>query len=369
VSLFTDTTPDQAPPRRRGRAGWITLAVAVVGVGAVALVPAPYVIERPGPVFDTLSTVMVGEEELPLIDITGETLYPTEGTLDMLTVTVSGNREQRPSWAAIAASWLDPSQAVLPLDSVYPEGLTVEISNERSQVDMVNSQKQAVAAALTELGYDLPTSITVVSTEEDSPADGVLEAGDIIQSINGVEFADVTELRAEIATNGVDKAAQVTVLRDGESLDLEITPELSDADTPVPVLGFLPGNDYDFPIDVKIQLEKVGGPSAGMMFALGIIDKLTPGALNGGENVAGTGTITATGEVGPIGGIRQKMYGALNSGATWFLAPADNCGDVVGHVPDGLDVYSVSTLDDALDVLDAIRTGEGLDDLATCTTS
>ena len=124
--------------------------------------------------------------------------------------------------------------------------------------------------------------------------------------------------------------------------------------------------DYDFPIDVTIQLNNVGGPSAGMMFALGIIDTLTPGELNGGQDFAGTGTITADGEVGPIGGIRQKMHGAQDAGAEWFLAPAANCDEVVGHVPAGLEVFSVETLDDALDVLDAVREDGDMAALPTC---
>src|SRR5690606_29813888 len=129
----------------------------------------------------------------------------------------------------------------------------------------------------------------------------------------------------------------------------------SEGESPAPVFGIIVGSDYEFPFAVQIQLENVGGPSAGMMFALGIIDKLTPGALNGGERVAGTGTISSTGEVGPIGGIQQKMHGAKNAGAEWFLAPASNCDDVAGHVPAGLTVFAIDTLDDALVALAAVR--------------
>ena len=132
------------------------------------------------------------------------------------------------------------------------------------------------------------------------------------------------------------------------------------------LIGVSTMHDYDFPIQVTIQLDNVGGPSAGMMFALGIIDTLTDGELNGGERVAGTGTIDAAGTVGPIGGIRQKMFGAVDAGDTWFLAPADNCDEVVGHIPDGLRVFKVSTLDDALGVLSAIRDGGDLGALPTC---
>jgi PDZ domain-containing protein len=103
-----------------------------------------------------------------------------------------------------------------------------------------------------------------------------------------------------------------------------------------------------------------------MMFALGIIDKLTPGELNGGENFAGTGTIDATGAVGAIGGIRQKLYGASNAGAKYFLAPASNCDEVTGHIPAGLTVFSVATLDDALAALEAVSAGDDTRALPAC---
>jgi len=374
VSLFTDTTPDLPPRQQRGpRVGWTMLAVALVGVAIVGFVPAPYVIEKPGPVFDTLSDVVIDGESVPLIDIPTATTYPTEGTLDMLTVTVTGNRETRPGWLEIAASWLDPSKAVIPLDDVYPEGVTVEQSKEQSAADMTNSQTLSVAAALTELGYDLETALTVASVQPGSAADGVLEAGDVIETVNGKSFANVTELQATIAENGTTEPAEVTILRAGVQQTLDIVPQLSTADTPVPALGIAVGlavaDDFVFPVDVKIQLENVGGPSAGMMLALGIIDKLTPGSLNGGENVAGTGTITVDGAVGPIGGIRQKLYGAERAGADFFLAPQSNCDDVVGHIPDGLTVYAVSTLEEALTALAAIDTNEGRDALPVCSAS
>jgi PDZ domain-containing protein len=123
---------------------------------------------------------------------------------------------------------------------------------------------------------------------------------------------------------------------------------------------------YEFPIDVEIQLNDVGGPSAGMMFALGIVDMLTPGAMTGGERVAGTGSIDSDGTVGPIGGIRQKLWGALDADADWFLAPESNCDEVVGNVPDGLEVFAVGTLDEARSVVDAIAEGGDTSALRTC---
>ena len=127
-----------------------------------------------------------------------------------------------------------------------------------------------------------------------------------------------------------------------------------------PVMGVQVTEQYQFPFTVKFSVGDIGGPSAGMMFALGIIDKLTPMNLTNGKFIAGTGEITAAGQVQPIGGIQQKMVGARNAGATIFLAPATNCSDVKGAIPAGLQVVKVSTLNQAVDDLEAIKSGQSV---------
>jgi PDZ domain-containing protein len=153
----------------------------------------------------------------------------------------------------------------------------------------------------------------------------------------------------------------LTVERDGDPLDLEL--ELGEnPDDGATVIGVLLQPDYDLPFEVRYDVSGIGGPSAGLMFALGIYDKITEGELTGGERIAGTGTITEDGIVGPIDGIQQKMVGARGTGADWFLAPAANCVDVVGAVPDGLTVVRVAEFEDAVDAVTAIGEGraEGL---------
>ena len=368
MSLFTDVEPENPRRRSGGWLGWSLLALATVGVVVVALVPAPYVIERPGPVFDTLGSVTIDGDEVPLIDIPLEETYPTTGSLNMLTVTIAGDRENPLRWLDVATAWLDPSKAVVPLDAVYPVGVSVEESSEASRIQMEVSQQEAIAAALTRVGYDFTSTLTIAGLTEGSAADGIVEEGDEIVSLNGETYLYVSQMREAIAANGVDKPMTLVVDRDGEEKTLEVTPALSPENGSAerqPVLGVLISNAYDFPFDVSIQLENVGGPSAGQMFALGIIDKLTKGDLNGGEDVAGTGTITGEGDVGPIGGIRQKMYGALDAGASYFLAPESNCDEVTGHVPKGLTVFAVEDLDDSLAALKGISSGETAG-LATC---
>ncbi|CAN5420647.1 PDZ domain-containing protein [soil metagenome] len=369
MTLFPDIEPD--PPRRGGGGwiGWSILAIALIGVTVVALIPAPYVIEQPGPVYDTLGDVTINGEAQPMILIPMEETFPTSGSLNMLTVSIRGNREELPNWLEIATAYFDPSKAVVPVDLVYPIGQSVEDSNQQGAVDMQNSQQEAIAAALTQLGYEFTSTVTVVEAQEDGPSAGMLLPGDVILSLNDQEVTDVTGLRAAIAENGVSKPADVLIRRDGVEQTLRINPAMSDGDNPVPVLGIIAGSDYDFPFTVTIQLENVGGPSAGMMFALGIIDKLSEDTLTGGQNFAGTGTISAGGDVGPIGGIRQKMYGAVGAGADYFLAPKANCDEVAGHIPSGLEVFAVATLDDALDVLETVAASGDTSKLPTCPTS
>jgi PDZ domain-containing protein len=340
-----------------------------MGVAIVAWIPAPYVIEQPGPVYDVLGDVQIAGEMRPMIQVPTQETFPTEGALDMLTVSVRGNPDDLPNWFEIAAASLDPSRAIVPVEEIYPPGVTVEDSTTQGKVDMANSQKEAIAAALIHLGYEFDSTLSVDEVMVDGPSDGVLLPGDVILTVNGETFPDVSGMRAAIAANGVSAPAEVAISRDGVEQMLRINPELSDNADPTPIIGIIVASEYDFPFDVTIQLENVGGPSAGMMFALGIIDKLTPGPLNGGERVAGTGTISATGEVGPIGGIQQKMWGAQRAGADYFLAPESNCDEVTGNIPPGLTVFSVDTLDDAIVALAAIRSDGAGAGLPTCPAS
>lgn len=372
MALFDEGTTIVPAPRRQVPratvAGIWALTIALFALLALTFLPSSFVIQQPGPVFNTLGTVTDSSgDDVPLISIEGADTYDTAGALDLLTVQVVGNRERTPSWFELAMAWFDSSRAVIPLDDVFPQGQSTDERNEESAVMMVDSQKEATAAALTELGYDVKAMVRVYSLTEDSAAQGILQPDDIIRAANGTPVTDTEQLRSIINAAGGAPVA-LTVERDGETLTESVTPKetMTDDGTSVWLVGISTMRDYDFPIDVTIQLDNVGGPSAGQMFALGIIDTLTPGELNGGKNVAGTGTIDEAGTVGAIGGIRQKMYGALDAGAEYFLAPASNCGEVVGHIPSGLQVFSVATLDDSLAALTAIREGTDLAALPTC---
>lgn len=361
------STPSQQE-RKRTRVGLIALAVALVALMALTFLPTPYVIQRPGPVYDTLGVAKDADgNEVPLIEVEGEKTFPTSGSLDLTTVQVVGSRERPVSWFELALAWMDSSRAVVPIDLVFPQGVTREERDQRNSMLMVDSQHEATAAALQELGYEVPSTISVVEAVSDGPAAGVLEPDDLITAINGIALQDMDELRAEIQ-KAAGAAVELTVERDGDELTVEITPEENVTDGKSTwLIGVILVLEYEFPFDVTLQLNNVGGPSAGMMFALGIIDVLTPGELNGGAHVAGTGTINRAGDVGGIGGIRQKLYGARDAGAEFFLAPAANCGEVVGHVPDGLQVIRTASLEESLDALEVIADGGDTASLPSCT--
>ncbi|MFJ6652061.1 PDZ domain-containing protein [Microbacterium sp. NPDC091313] len=371
MALFDENVTIVPAPRRRFSRGTVVglwaLAVALIALLILTFLPTAYVIQQPGPVFNTLGTVQNSDgEDVPLISVADAETYETSGALDLLTVQVVGNPDRRPSWFELAQAWFDPTRAVLPIDSVFTPGQSTEDRNQQNAAMMVDSQEEAKAAALTELGYTVPSHIAVHDVLDDSASVGVLEAGDLILTAGGTTVTTAQQVRD--AVNASDGApVEFGIERDGVESEVSVTPREDDVNGQRQwLVGVQLTTDFDLPVDVTIQLDNVGGPSAGMMFALGIIDVLSPGDLTGGNQIAGTGTIDAAGDVGPIGGIRQKLYGAQEAGAEYFLAPADNCDEVVGHVPDGLRVFSVVTLDDSLTALEAIRDGGDLDALPTC---
>ncbi len=367
MTIEQPATPERPRVSGRRRVGFAFLATSLLGAAALSLVPAPFVVEMPGPVYDTLATATDGDgNDVPLISIDGAETFPTAGTLSLLTVYVGGSPDDHPTWLEIISAWFRPDYAVLPMELFYEPGTTHEEEVDAAAIQMTNSQQEAVAAALTNLGIEFTSQIVVADTMEGYPAAGKVLPGDIVLTANATPVANVSDLRAIIKQIGVGGSVELGIVRDDTEQRVTIGIVASEDDNSTPVVGIYTSGKYVFPFDVAIQLSNVGGSSAGMMFALGIIDQLTPGQLNGGENVAGTGEITAGGEVGQIGGIVQKAYAARDSGAEWLLVPKGNCGDLYGHVPDGIREIPVDTLDGAIAALKVIASGTGTDKLPHC---
>lgn len=335
------------------------LATAVL-VGVLAVVPAPYAVNGPGPTKDVLGEV----DGKPLIDVQGARTYPSSGELRLTTISGVGGPGY-PAYALdVLRGWFSGTSVVRPVEDVYPQDVSREELDESNAGQMVSSQENAAVAALVELGYEVPATLVVSGAVEGTDAEGKLEEGDVLTAMDGAPLPDYQTLVARLDDVTPRDTVTLTLTRHSRSLDVPVvTGERDDGGAQI---GVYIDPAFDMPVDVDINIEGIGGPSAGTMFALGLVDLLTPQDEAAGQVVAGTGTIDVTGEVGPIGGIRQKLAGASRDGATWFLAPADNCDEVVGHVPDGLRVVEVATLHDAREALTAIGAGDG-DGLPTCT--
>lgn len=345
-------------PKKRRWLGFSLFAIFSAGVLTATFLPAPYVIESPGPAFNVLGS----DNKEPIISISGAKTYPTAGALNLLTVNVSGSPGSTPSWWQVFGAWLDPAAVVVPLDSVYPPDQKASEVDRQSILMFADSEQQATAAALKALGYQYSYQVYIDNVPKGVPATGLLLPGDLINTVAGQSVNGIESLRAAVQTT---KGAPVTFegVRKGKPFTVTIKPKFMDGRYRV---GAFIGTKFIFPIEVNLSLADVGGPSGGTMFALGIYDNLTPGALTGGQLIAGTGTIDESGAVGSIGGIRQKLYSAQRAGAAWFLAPAENCDEVVGHIPNGLQVASMKNFTEALAAVKQIAAKHSIAGLPTC---
>jgi len=336
----------------------LTLLIASVGtaiaIAVSVLVPVPYVILGPGPTLNTLGKDSAGR---PLITISGHPTYPVNGHLNMVTVSYQGCQGNRFNIFTALVAWLNPHQAVVPESEICPAGQTQKQTQEQDTQQMTSSQQAATAAALTELHIPYSTQVVVVLPEKGFPAYGVLKAGDVITAVDGKPVTSQSGLTRLIYAHPAGRPLTLTITRDGQRREVQVGTRQSGGH---PVMGVQITQEYKFPFQVTISVGDIGGPSAGMMFALGIIDKLSKLSLTSGRFIAGTGEITASGQVQPIGGIQQKMVGARNAGATIFLTPAANCADAKGAVPAGLRLVKVSTLNQAVTYLEALKAGKSV---------
>jgi Lon-like protease len=336
----------------------LTLAIAglatVVAIAAAVLIPVPYVILGPGPTLNTLGKDSAGQT---LITISGHQTYATSGHLNMVTVSYVGGPGANLSIFQALRAWTDSSQAVVPESELFPSGQSAQQTQAQDTQQMSSSQELATAAALSALHIKYQTQVSVVSTVPGYPASTVLKAGDVITAVDGKPVTGQQSLSSMITSYPAGSVLALTVLRAGKTLALRVASKASGG---TPVIGIDVQEQYTFPFTVKFSVGDIGGPSAGMMFALGIIDKLTAMNLTGGKFIAGTGEIKASGQVQPIGGIQQKMVGARQAGATIFLTPAGNCADTAGAVPAGLRLVKVSTLSQAISELAAIKAGKSV---------
>lgn len=356
---------NHAPTRAQSLTMLISGVAFVCLLVAMIFTTAPYAVQSPGPTINTLGDY----RDIELISISGTDTYPdSDGELRLTTVVASGGPGYPVTVPDAIRGWFTPTSTVLPVEALYPPEVTREEMDSTAQQQMSRSQHDATVLALDRLGIEVPATIEVAGTDPHSQAHGVVQEEDVVVGLSApevgeVEFTVYSDLAEALAEIPPETDVTLNLRRDGEPT--QVTLQTSDDGYGGSLLGLFLTPDFDMPFDVDIEVDKVGGPSAGTMFTLGIMDLLSPEPLVGDHIVAGTGTISLNGLVGPIGGIRQKLHGAQRDGAEYFLAPGENCDQVVGHVPDGLTVVKVDTLDDAIDAAHAIQTGD-VADLPSC---
>ena len=317
------------------------------------LLPVPYVTMEPGPTVDTL-----GETDgKPLIDFgPGVRTYDTAGSLALTTVSVT-RPDAKVGLAQAFQAWFDDETAIVPRDLIYPPEQSATQAEQETQAQMSGSQVTSEVAGLTEAGYEVPSYVEVSTVVTDGPAEGKLQAGDRILAVDGEPVSTPDEAVKAITDREPGDTVQLGIRRDGSTRTVEITTIADPADEQTPRIGIGVAVGYDFPVDVVYNVSpRIGGPSAGTMFALAIYDKLTPGPLTGGAFVAGTGEIDADGTVRPIGGIQQKIAAAHDDGATVYLVPAANCDEAVGADldPDDIRLLRIGSLHEAVTSLEAL---------------
>jgi PDZ domain-containing protein len=302
----------------------------------------PYLAYSAGPVDDAADSVVVEEVDY----------YPPDGELLMLTVITQDVN----LFEAMIAGF-DPTVDLVRKQTVRREGETDEQYRNRVLQQMDDSNYRSIAVALDYLGYELlPADVVVNDILPDVPAAEVLELGDTLRSLNGTTVSSLEDVGPALDGFEIGDVIDVGVERSGEEVDLQVELAEREDEPGVPMIGIVLGQLTEPPFPIEIQAGDVGGPSAGMMHTIAIIDALTDGELTQGHVVAGTGTIDLEGNIGSIGGIRQKVVGAEAAGAEYILVPQNNYESALTAERDSIEIVPVATLDDAIAFLEGLNT-------------
>lgn len=337
--------------RGLSRRTWTLLCslVVVVAIGLVGgLVSVPYVALGPGPTYDTLSVV----DGVPVVSVSGHPTYKTTGQLRMVTVSLIGDV----TMFGALGMWMSGKFSLAPQEDYQPPGVSQQDVQQQNLQQFKDSQSNAEVSALRYLKY--PVAVVAQEIVTNGPSDKILVPGDQLVTVNGKPVSSAEDVKAALGNTLPGQVVDLTV-RSGGGPSRDVKIKLGGSpDRKQGFLGITPASHAAVNFHVDIKLSDIGGPSAGLMFALAVVDKLTPLNLNGGMAVAGTGTIDDIGNVGPIGGIPFKLVAARDAGATVFLTPADNCSEALTHVPAGLRLVKVTSLSSAISELADLKAGK-----------
>jgi PDZ domain-containing protein len=376
--LTSEEHAEEPPPPRRWspRARWAAVLCTVVVIGIVSaalLVKLPYYTLSPGS----------SRATEPLISVEGAPVYDTDGNVDFLTVSL---RQATP--VELLAAWINPAVDVEPREELFGDQ-SAEENREVNLRLMSDSKDSATYQALNRLGYDIPTSGTgAVVSSVGGPACGQLGVGDVITEVEGtpillsgdlvevvgsqapgtvldmdVTTLDVPEISASDDAAVEDGSECVVADREpGADRSVQVTLGAREDDPSKGFLGvssFTRDLSFDFPVEVTIDSGRVGGPSAGLAFTLGLLDVLSPDSITGGLKIATTGTMNLDGSVGQVGGVHQKVEAAKREGVELMLVPVEELEEARRYA-DGLRIEPVASLDDALAVLATVGGGDAV---------
>ncbi|WP_083680162.1 MULTISPECIES: PDZ domain-containing protein [unclassified Pseudonocardia] len=336
--MGSDSVRDSGAPLRI-----VVLLAATVALGAVgSALPVPLVSESAGPTVDVL-----GESDgRPVIATPSTAPNPPAGRLLLTTVSVTDDL----NGLTAAKFWFDGDHRLVPRSSVYPPGLSYDELQNRNSSDFADSEVDAVAAALSLLR--IPQDVSVHNLTDGSPAAGILRPGDLITRIDGQEIGSIESVRSILSQRLPGDVVTIEALRSGhpESVDIRLSEGSEIGSGVVGVTLSVRPRSSD---QVEISLKGIGGPSAGLIFALGVFERLSPKSIIRGRDWSGTGVITPEGAVKPISGAEFKVAAARNAGAKYFLVPRENCSIAAGANVDGIQVLGVSDLKEAVSIISA----------------
>jgi PDZ domain-containing protein len=326
----------------RGSSWPLFLIGGLLVAGALALaawnVELPYLAFSSGPVSDAADAVVAEEIEV----------FPPDGELLMLTVV---SQDVNVFEALIAG--LDPSIDLVPKEAFRQPDETDDEYRRRVLAQMDDSSQRAITVALSHLGYEMvPVDVLITDLMDNAPSSEVLQIGDAVNSFDGVEIVRSSDLTDALAGHAPGDIVLMGITREGseQTIDVELAARPDDPEGAM--IGITVGELTEPPFPLSIESGSIGGPSAGMMHTLAIVDTLTPGELTGGHVIAGTGTIQYDGSVGGIGGIRQKVVGAEAAGAEYILVPEGNYEEALTAERERIEIVPVAHIDEALDFLE-----------------
>ncbi|MHA6511638.1 YlbL family protein [Tessaracoccus sp. Z1128] len=331
----------------------IVSSLLFVALAALLVVlPVPYVAWRPGQTIDVLGSA----EDVPVIEVSGLPTFETDGSLLMTTVSTT-RADSSLSLPEAVFVYLSNDSDAMPREVIYPPGKTTDQVRNEAVAMMDKSRINATVAALRAAGVAVTELPRVESVVLSGPSADRLEPGDLLTAVDDIAMKTREDVIAQVGTHAVGDVIVFTVLRDGQEVTVSVTASASPTDSRRAVVGVSLDTGYRYSPQIQFGVDQsVTGPSAGLVFALGLYERITEGHLINDAVVAGTGEIDPNGRVTKIGAVREKIKGAERDGGTVFLVPEGNCADV-GNLDTDVLLVTVSTLKDAIAALQLINEG------------